>query len=355
MPTAKAHLPAPPGAVLVMGAGSIGCWLGGRLQAAGAVVHFVGRPRMLAALAQHGLTLTDRDKGRTVLPADALRLHANVPAGLAAMESALGGQTAPLLVLLCVKSGATRAAAAELAAILPAGTPVLCMQNGLGNGQIAQAAAPQLTVLPAMVPYNVAELSPGHLHRGSAGRLAAQDHPTLQRWLALLAAAGLALDLHADLTAVQWGKLLLNLNNSVNALSGLPLRAQLLDRDLRVCTAALVAEALSVLRRAGIQPASLAPLPASWLPWMLRLPTPLFRLVAARMLRIDAQARSSMADDLARGRTTEVDAINGEVMRLATRARTMAPRNARMGELVRAWPEHRRPVKGRLLREALGI
>lgn len=369
MRTPPPTLPTAPGRVLVMGAGSIGCWLGGRLQAAGAVVQFVGRPRMLAALAQHGLTLTDRDKGRTVLPADALRLHASVPADLAAAPNQTsgadlaapdhapggGGPATPLLVLLCVKSGATRAAAAELAAHLPAGTPVLCMQNGLGNAAIAQAVAPQLTVLPAMVPYNVAELGPGHLHRGSAGQLAAQDHPTLQPWLALLAAAGLALDLHADLTAVQWGKLLLNLNNSVNALSGLPLRAQLLDRDLRVCTAALVAEALSVLRRAGIQPASLAPLPASWLPWMLRLPTPLFRLVAARMLRIDAQARSSMADDLARGRTTEVDAINGEVMRLATLARTMAPRNARMGELVRAWPEHKRPVKGRLLREALGI
>ncbi len=346
MPTPRPSVPALPGAVLVMGAGSIGCWLGGRLQAAGALVHFVGRPRMLAALAQHGLTLTDRDKGRAVLPADALRLHASVPGDLG---------SAPLLVLLCVKSGATQAAALELAAHLPTGTLVLSMQNGLANAATAQAAAPQLTVLPAMVPYNVAELGPGHLHRGSAGQLAAQAHSLLQPWLALLASAGLALDLHADLAPVQWGKLLLNLNNSVNALSGLPLRAQLLDRDLRCCTAALVAEALSVLHRANIQPASLAPLPASWLPWMLRLPTPLFRLVAARMLRIDAQARSSMADDLARGRSTEVDAINGEVMRLATRARTLAPRNARMGELVRAWPEHRRPVKGRLLREALGV
>lgn len=352
MPIAQPRLPAIPGAVLVMGAGSVGCWLGGRLQAAGAVVHFVGRPRMLAALAQHGLTLTDRDKGRTVLPADTLRLHASVPAAPAGIANP---QAAPVLVLLCVKSGATRAAALELAAHMPAGTLVLSMQNGLANAATAQAAAPQLTVLPAMVPYNVAELGPGHLHRGSAGRLAAQDHATLQPWLALLAAAGLALDLHADLAPVQWGKLLLNLNNSVNALSGLPLRAQLLDRDLRCCTAALVAEALSVLQRAGIQPASLAPLPASWLPWLLRLPTPLFRLLAASMLRIDAQARSSMADDLARGRTTEVDAINGEVMRLATRARTMAPRNARMGELVRAWPEHQRPVKGRLLRQALGV
>ena len=348
-------LPTAPGSVLVMGAGSIGCWLGGRLQAAGAVVHFVGRPRMLAALAQQGLTLTDRDKGRAVLPADTLRLHASVPADLATSAHAPNGQAAPLLVLLCVKSGATHAAAAELAVHLPTGTPVLCMQNGLGNAATAQAAAPHLTVLPAMVPYNVAELGPGHLHRGSAGQLAAQAHASLQPWLPALAAAGLALDLHADLAPVQWGKLLLNLNNSVNALSGLPLRAQLLDRDLRCCTAALVAEALSVLRRAGIQPTSLAPLPASWLPWMLRLPTPLFRLVAARMLRIDAQARSSMADDLARGRATEVDAINGEVMRLATRARTIAPRNARMGELVRAWPEHKRPVKGRLLREALGV
>lgn len=332
-----------PPTVLVMGAGSIGCWLGGRLQAAGATVHFVGRPRMLSALARQGLTLTDREGGRLQLPADRLKLHPSLPADLA-----------PDLVLLCVKSAATATAAVELGGLLPPGTPVVSMQNGIGNAAIAQSAAPQLVLLPGMVPFNVAEPGPGHLHRGTDGQLAAQDHPVLRALQPLFAAAGLPITLHADLRPVQWGKLLLNLNNAVNALSGLPLRAQLLDRDLRCCTAALIAEALAVLQRAGIRPARMSPLPPAWLPWVLRLPTPLFRVLAARMLRIDDQARSSMADDLALGRPTEVDAIYGEVQRLAARVQASAARSGRIAELVKAWPEHHQPVAGPTLRRAIG-
>lgn len=336
--------PGPAGPVLVMGAGNIGGWLGGRLQAAGASVHFVGRPRMLDLLARHGLTLTDRDGGRQHLPAASLQLQQAVPAGVA-----------PGLVLLCVKSGATAEAAAELGRSLSAGTLVLSMQNGIHNAAIAQAAAPGLLVLPGMVPYNVAELGPGHLHRGSDGGLAAQDHPALRCWLPLLAAAGLPLALHADLLPLQWGKLLLNLNNAVNALSGLPLRDQLLDRDLRCCTAALIEETLALLASAGITPARLSALPPAHIPTVLRLPTPLFRLVAARMLRIDAQARSSMADDLALDRPTEVDAIQGEVLRLAARVGSYAPRNASIADLVEAWPDHPQPMRGPAMRYALGL
>ena len=330
--------------VVVMGAGSIGGWLGGRLQAAGATVHFIGRPRMLGAWAEHGLRLTDRDGGQLQLPAHKLQLHRGLPAGLA-----------PDLVLLCVKSGATATAAVELGGLLPAGTPVLSMQNGIGNAAIAQAAAPLLVLLPGMVPFNVAELGPGQLHRGTEGVLAAQDHPALRRLLPVFDAAGLPLALHADLAAVQWGKLLLNLNNAVNALSGLPLRAQLLDRDLRCCTAALIGETLALLQRAGIRPAQMSPLPPRWVPRVLRLPTPLFQIVAARLLRIDEKARSSMADDLALGRPTEVDAINGEVNRLAARLGERAPINQRLSELVKAWPASPQAVSGQALRRALGV
>jgi 2-dehydropantoate 2-reductase len=330
------------GPVLVMGAGSVGGWLGGRLQAAGVDVHFVGRPRVLQALRSRGLRLTDLDGGDLRLSADALKLHDGVPAGLA-----------PALVLLCVKSGATADAARELGAQLPPGTPVLSMQNGIANAIGAQQAAPSLRCLPGMVPYNIAELAPGHLHRGTAGVLAAQRDPALEAWLPLFAAAGLTVELHADLRSVQWGKLLLNLNNAVNALSGLPLRAQLLDRDLRRCTAALIDETLDVLAAAGIAPAQMSPLPPRWIPRVLRLPTPLFRVIAARMLRIDDQARSSMADDLAFGRITEVDALQGEVVRLAQRHGVGAPRNQRIAALVEAWPSRRQPFAGPALRQAL--
>ncbi|MDE2566977.1 MAG: 2-dehydropantoate 2-reductase, partial [Burkholderiales bacterium] len=210
-----------PGPVLVMGAGSVGCYIGGRLQAAGAEVRYVGRARVLDGLRAQGLVLTDLAGGRVELPASNLKLL-DAPAPPAA------------LVLLCVKSGATGAAARELASVLPAGTPVLSLQNGVDNAAVAAAQAPALRCLPGMVPYNIAELGPGRFHRGTGGRLAAQDDPLLRPWLPLFEAAGLPLALHADLRPVQWGKLVINLNNPVNALSGLPLREQLLDRDCRL-------------------------------------------------------------------------------------------------------------------------
>jgi 2-dehydropantoate 2-reductase len=330
--------------VLVMGAGAVGCWIGGCLRADGVPVTFVGRPRVLNALRAHGLNLTDLEGGTRRVSAHALDLR----------ESA-DGAAAPALVLLCVKSGATSSAATELTRAVPPGTLVVSMQNGLSNVATAQSAAPALVMRPGMVPFNIAELAPGHYHRGTSGVLAAQDHPLLRTWQPRFAAAGVPLQLHADLASLQWGKLLLNLNNAVNALSGLPLRAQLLHRDYRVCMAALIDEALTALRAANIAPAKLTPLPPTALPTALRLPTVVFRVLASRMLRIDAKARTSMADDLAHGRATEIDALCGEVVRLARRHGTTAPVNERISELVRAWPAQPRARSGRELRAALGV
>jgi 2-dehydropantoate 2-reductase len=311
-----------PGALLVMGAGSVGCFIGGSLQAAGAAVHYVGHRRVFDALRVHGLTTTDLSGRRTQLPPDLLALHESVPA------------LAPSLVLLTVKSNGTRDAAAELARVLPAGTPVLSLQNGIGNAATAQDAAPALDVIAGMVPFNIAEVEPGHFHRGTSGTLAAAEHDALRTWQPLFERAGLPLALHEDMRSVQWGKLLLNLNNPVNALSELPLREELLSRGYRKALAALQDEALQVMQAARIEPARLTPLPPHWLPAVLRLPTPLFRVLAARMLRIDAKARSSMADDLAHGRATEVDALCGEVVRMARGLNMDAPVNARMAKLV---------------------
>jgi 2-dehydropantoate 2-reductase len=103
---------------------------------------------------------------------------------------------------------------------------------------------------------------------------------------------------------------------------------------------------------AGIEPARVAPLPPHWLPRLLALPNALFERIAARMLRIDVQARSSMADDLARGRPTEIDAFCGEVVRLARAHGLDAPLNAAIQRLVEADP---RPRSGKALRAELGL
>lgn len=333
-----------PGEVLVMGAGTIGCFIGGSLAAAGVPVTFVGRPRVLEKLATHGLTLTDMDGGKHKLPTAGLRLSEQVPSG-----------ARPALVLLCVKSGATAEAAGELAFALPAGTTVVSLQNGISNGAAASQTGPSLNVLSGMVPYNVAEIGPGAFHRGTPGRLAAQDDAALRPWLPVFERAGVPLDLHADLLPVQWGKLLLNLNNPVNALSGLPLREELMQRGYRRCFASLIDEALGILTVAGIAPAQVAAVPAPRLSSLLRLPDWVFRIVAARMLRIDAKARSSMADDLALGRRTEIDALSGEVVRLAQEHGLSAPRNARMVALLDVWPQNPRRWTARQLRDALGL
>ncbi|MFX8215080.1 2-dehydropantoate 2-reductase N-terminal domain-containing protein, partial [Acinetobacter baumannii] len=65
--------------VLVMGAGSVGCYVGGLTQLAGVPVHFVGRPRVLAGLRRQGLRLTDQDGGDRRIPALELRLHDEPP------------------------------------------------------------------------------------------------------------------------------------------------------------------------------------------------------------------------------------------------------------------------------------
>lgn len=330
------RLPTPPSiSVLIMGAGSVGCYLGGVLAAAGLRVDFVGRPRVLAALRAQGLTVSDLDGGRHHLLSRELHLHDSVPAGLR-----------PDLTLLCVKSGATQEAALQLQAALPPGSLVVSMQNGIGNAEQAAAVAPALAWRAGMTPFNVAELAPGQFHRGTQGALAMQGsagEPALAAVRAAFEARGLYLRLKPDLRALQWGKLLLNLNNPVNALSGLPLRAELLQRGYRRCFAALQSEALDVLDAAGTPVAAMTSLPPRRLIKLLHLPTPIFRLLAARMLKIDAKARSSMADDLSLGRPTEIDAFCGAVVRLAASQGRAAPLNARMQALVQAWTTGQRP------------
>ena len=333
--------------VLVMGAGAVGCFIGGLTQLAGVPVHFVGRPRVLGALRKHGLRLTDQDGLDRRIPPLQLRLHEEPPAGLK-----------PDLVLLCVKSGATAEAATALGLTLPERTPAVSLQNGIANTPQARALAPQLRWHAGMVPFNIAELAPGHYHRGTGGALAAEAGAAdvaLAAWQAALAGVGMTLKLHADLAPVQWGKLLMNLNNPVNALSGRPLRDQLLQRGYRRVLAALQQEALDLLDAARRPVAQLMPLPPRRVLQLLRLPTPLFRLAAARMLRIDAQARSSMADDLAQGRTTEVDALCGEVVRLARQLHRTAPLNARMQALVEAQARRRHSYTPAELLGALGL
>lgn len=311
--------------ICIYGAGSIGCYLGGRLLAGGGEVSFVGRPRIGEDLRRHGLTVTHYDGRSWRIEPSAIQY---------ATDAAAAGEAD--LVLVTVKSGATAQAAAELAGVLCPETPVVSFQNGIGNAGTLRTALPARTVLSGMVPFNVVARGPGAFHQASEGGPEVEDAPALAPFLADFERAGLTLRRHRDLLPVQWGKLLFNLNNAVNALAGLPLREELTQRAYRHCLALAQEEALALLRQAGIAPARLTPLPPAWIPALLRLPDRLFASLARRMLAIDPLARSSMSDDLAAGRATEVDWINGEIVRLAERLGGRAPVNARLAALVHA-------------------
>lgn len=312
--------------IAVLGAGLIGTYVGGKLAAGGADVTLIGRPRVLDDLRANGLRLTEVDGPETIVPLDRLTL-ADDPATLAGAE----------LILLTVKSTGTAAAAAEIARYAAPGTVVLSLQNGVSNADALRRQLPGFTVVAGMVPYNVAQPGPGHYHRGTMGEVHVEDVPAMQRMAPLFAAAGVPLTLCADMAGVMWGKLVVNLNNAANALSGLPLMQQLQQRDYRRALALSQHEALRLLRQAGIRPAKVFALPTALLPYVMTLPNALYRRVMARGgTRIDRHARSSMAEDLAHGRRTEVDYLNGEVVALAERLGRRAPVNARVVELVRA-------------------
>lgn len=311
--------------IAVFGAGSIGCYVGGRLLVAGNPVILIGRQRLADTLARHGLRLSSHEGWQAHADAASLTVRTE-PIAVADAN----------LVLVCVKSADTETAAASLRPHLKPGAVVISLQNGLHNADTLARCLPGHTVLAGMVPFNVAQLAPGHFHQGSEGELAVAASPALQAFLPAFQWAGLPLQQHRDMKAVQWAKLLLNLNNAVNALSGLPLKTELSQRDYRRVLAAAQREAIGLLQAEGQALAKLTPLPAHWLPTLLEVPDTVFRLAASRMLAIDPLARSSMQDDLAAGRLTEIDQLQGEIVALATAQGKTAPVNAALLALVNA-------------------
>ncbi|RUL76623.1 2-dehydropantoate 2-reductase [Dyella choica] len=310
--------------IVIYGAGMVGNYLGGRLHAH-ARIRLIARPRIAASLKEHGLTVSDLHGHR----------RRALPATLEIATQPTAAQDADA-VLVTVKSAATVEAAHELADVLAPGTLVISFQNGVHNAADLRAALPDCQVLTGMIPFNVTQPEPAHFHQGSSGSLMVERSAALTpSVLSAFAAGGLPLQQRNDMQAVLWAKLLINLNNPLNALSGLPLREELAQRAWRQCLALLQQEGLQVLESAGIRPAHLTSLPTRWLPRVLSLPDRLFHGIAARMLAIDPLARSSMWDDLQAGRRTEVDYINGEIVALAKSKGRRAPANARIVALIR--------------------
>ncbi|MCS3445467.1 MULTISPECIES: 2-dehydropantoate 2-reductase [Bradyrhizobium] len=306
----------------IAGAGSIGCFVGGMLAAAGRRVALLARPRLIREIAGNGLRISSFDGSERTVSADRL-IVSDDPSILSDVQT----------VLVTVKSADTAAMADVIARHAPGDAAVISLQNGVGNVPLLRDRLPGRKVLGGMVPFNVVTLGDGRFHRSTSGDIviAQDDAGTAAR----LSVPGLAIKPTGDIDGVQWGKLIVNLNNALNALSNIPLRQQLAQRGWRRLLADQMAEGLAAVRAEGIAPVSPTPLPSSWMPSLLRLPDALFDMLLGRTMKIDPEARSSMWEDLQRGRRTEIDYLQGVITAIADRRGLAAPLSRRVIALIR--------------------
>ncbi|HVK83485.1 MAG TPA: 2-dehydropantoate 2-reductase N-terminal domain-containing protein, partial [Kofleriaceae bacterium] len=188
----------------VVGAGAIGCYVGGALRTAGAAdIVLVGRSRIGDELAAHGLSVQDFAGERR--RADGVPFSTD-PAVLATCDA----------VLCCVKSGQTDEVARSLAGVLRADAIVVSLQNGVRNADVLRARLPSARVLAGIVGFNVRSHGEGVFQRTTSG--AVMLEPGADALVTALRAAACRCRPRADLVRHQWTKLLVNLNNAVSAL-----------------------------------------------------------------------------------------------------------------------------------------
>jgi 2-dehydropantoate 2-reductase len=215
----------------------------------------------------------------------------------------------------------------------PPDAVVVSLQNGIGNAEVLRTALPGRRVLAGMVPFNVTGQGEGRFHRATSGDIVIEQDKA--GTASELSVPGLRMRASSRIIGVQWGKLLVNLNNALNALGGIPVRQQLAQRSWRRLFADQLTEGLQVLRAEGITPVSPTPVPAGWTPRLLRLPDGLFAVLLGSTMKIDAQARSSMWEDLQRRRRTEIDYLQGVIIALAERHGLKVPLSRRVAALIR--------------------
>lgn len=313
--------------ITIAGAGSVGCYIGARLAAAGRNVTLLTRPALAAEIARHGLLCSDLDGHDIDVGPEQLKLS-TIP------SEALAGAK---LILVTVKSHDTDAMAALIAEHADSDAIAVSLQNGVCNAPILRRRLGPERVVDAMVPFNVVQSRPPdaapRFHRASGGVILIEK--TAAGLRQVLEVPHMPVAERDDIEAVLWGKLLVNLNNGLNALSGLPIVEQFGDRRWRALVARQLSEGLAVLNAAGIAYAPYEGVPQRVLALALRLPDALFRVAAKRMLSMDKNARSSMWEDLQAGRRTEIDHLQGEIIRLADEVGHPAPLNRRVLGLVK--------------------
>jgi 2-dehydropantoate 2-reductase len=268
--------------VAVLGAGAVGCFYGGLLARAGHDVTFIGRPAHVDAINAHGLLL-DTPQFRQYVPAKA------------ALDT--DGIAVPDLVFVSVKSAQTEEVGRSLIGHLGPATSVLSLQNGVDNPErlsrlIAHA------VLPAVVYVGSEMAGPGHIRQHGGGALALGRSVETERIASVLRAAGIEVSLVDDIEGRRWTKLAINCAyNAISAIADMPYGPMIKIEGTSEMITNAVQEVIAVARACGIS------MPADLIDDVLKIPAAM------------PSQKSSTAQDFARGKPSEIDFLNGYVVR----------------------------------------
>jgi 2-dehydropantoate 2-reductase len=290
--------------IAVMGAGAVGCYFGGLLARAGHDVVLVARPAHAEAMQREGLLL------------DTQSFRERVRVQASTQPDAVQGAEC---VLFCVKSTDTESAGLAMAPHLAEGATVLSLQNGVDNAE-RLAAVLQRPVLPAVVYVATAMAGPGHVRHFGRGELVIAPSPTSEQLARTFAAAGIPMQVSDNVAGALWAKLVLNcVYNPLSAITRMPYGEIVNAQGLDVPRAMddIVRECLAVAHASGIA-----------------LPEGTAEAVLPLAASMPGQV-SSTAQDLARGRHTEIDHLNGFIVRRGEALGIATPANRLLHTLVR--------------------
>ena len=296
-----------------MGAGAVGCYFGGMLARAGVPVTLIARQAHRDAISGAGLQI---DSYRFAEP---LRVKIETAAGP-------DGVSGADIVLFCVKTVDTETAAREIAPYLAAGAVVVSMQNGVDNVERLRAAA-GVDALGAAVYVAVSMPAPGivkHSGRGDlvVGRIPGSTSDT-RRVEACFAGAEIPCLAVEDIRAPLWAKMFMNCAyNAISALARAQYGQMAADPNIRDVMRIVVEEAEAVARAEGVA-----------------LPKEDFIQAAWKLADSMSAARSSTAQDIGRGKKTEIDSLNGYVARRGAALGIATPVNQTLHAIIKLLEE----------------
>ena len=293
-----------------MGAGAVGCYYGGMLARAGHEVVLIARPQHVAAVQQHGLLLdTQTFKEHVALQASS---------DAAAVRGAQ-------CVLLCVKSTDTEDAAQAIAPHLAPDAVVLSLQNGVDNAERAQALLAQ-TVIPTVVYVATGMAGPGHVKHYGRGELVIGPSERSPALVQEFAKAGVPVQISDNVMGALWSKLIINCAyNALSAITQLPYGRMVQGVGMEAVMRDAVSECLAVAQARGV-----------------RLPPDIWEQVWA-ISRSMAGQFSSTAQDLSRGKRSEIDHLNGYLLRLGAQLGIATPVNRALHALVKTLEDKQNP------------